>query len=484
MIFLATAVAFGLLFAGLFGAAHVYLNSAGFQTKVLSEIAERLHCEVRLEQMKIRLHRGADLVNIRVTSEQFRPREFMKAERLRLRYDLYEALFHQRVVLEELKFSTPVIEINLVEPVPPSGARTASRPARRETLEPSTAPSAISESAIVSAPAPKFKPTVAPKALGATESRWPSPPAVDLRSFVIEDGSLNVALSERDRVLLQGAQIHAAFSTDPIPNALGSLLCKRVDLPQWVKLSDLKCDFLWREDSVSVNKLTADLLGGSLEAGFKVEQTANGLSFESQIAAANLWMDQVVKFASALGAGRLNGSLLGRLRARASFRGSLAHPELVEGQGQVWIQNGRLVDVVELKQLGGLLNRPSFRDLPLDKCEIDFILESGRLQIAQVEIRAAEMALTGEGTVNLLDGVQDLQMKLAFARELARRFPSEALAGATRRADGWTEIAFFVKGTAANPVSDLTARFAPLAKKAYGGSVFDTIFEAVPSREK
>ena len=102
-----------LLLGALLGVAQMYLNSPRFQQQLTEEVSRQIQCEVRLEKMKIRLWRGIDLVGIQLASDQRRPRDFLKAERLRLRYNFFEALFHQKIVIEELKLSSPSIKLDL-----------------------------------------------------------------------------------------------------------------------------------------------------------------------------------------------------------------------------------------------------------------------------------------------------------------------------------------------------------------------------------
>jgi len=299
---------------------------------------------------------------------------------------------------------------------------------------------------------------------------------------MVENGSLIIIMSDRDRLEVCGAQINAAFSSDPVPSGMGTMICQTIKLPKKVQLTQAKVDFLWRKDSIVIPRVTTRLWGGLVEGKFKADQNRNEMPFEIWLSAENLAMSDLMRSLGSGGASAQGGEMLGQLQAQARFQGSLLRPETASGQGQVRVQNARLVNYQGLVLLGGLLNRPDFQNLPLQKCDLDFVLQSGQLQIPRFEARSSDIQLTGEGWIRPFEETQEFKFKLAIRNDLAAKVPKEALEGLDRRADGYIEVPFRLWGSLSRPQTDLAERFSALAAQAVGGAILDKIFRAVPAK--
>lgn len=481
-IWLAVVMGLGLLFLSLFVVVQSYLNSQEFQKQFLSEISRQLHCKVQLEKIRIRIFRGADLINIQVSKNDFLSRSLIKAERLRLRYNFYEALFHRRIVLDELRFTAPEIHVNIDEFHEREILSSLPRPL---SLTPVVQGKVFSKSVGIVPPTTTTK-TSAPIQSTFSSSppgrSWLTLPSIDLRRFVIENGLLIVITPDRGQEVFREVQVHVAFSSIPHPEGSGTIQCRTVDLAQKVELTDVEVAFRWHGDLVTFPKFTAGAFGGSINGSFEVDRSKVGMPSELQVFATNLVVDHVCRFLGLQGVDKRQGEVSGQLQMQGHFQGSLLQPSLASGRGQIRIQEGRLMNFPVLALLGGFLNRPDFRDLPLQKCEAEFILQSGKLQVKHFEMQSAEIQLGGFGWINFLDQTQEFQMELALGENLARWFPPKTLEGITHRPDGFVGIPFILQGSLQHPQSDLLARFMPLSKRAYGGAIFDTIFQAVPAK--
>ncbi len=482
IVLICVAVSCLLLLAGLYAILQNYLNSPAFQNEVLSEVSRQLQCDLRVEKMKIRLLRGMDLVGIRVSSDHVHPRDFLKAERLRLRYDLYEALFHHKVVLQELKISSPVMEVDLSQTSqPPSIAASPQNedPVKSIPAVPVllTNTPVIFEEAITTLPPAITAPPI-PRHDSRGESLWPSPPSIDLRSLMLEDGKWTFVMPDHEKLVLNGTRVQATFSTDPVPSGAGNISCQTVDLPRKIKLTDSSLNFLWRADSLTIPGFEAHILGGSIGGRFKADPTKTAIPFELQLVIKGMTMEELIRTFDS-GPPRI-GEVKGQIHGEARFEGSMVTPLECNGQGHIHLEKTRLVNIPSLTLMGGLLNRSEFRDLSLHKCEIDFILQSGKLQIPNIQILAANLELTGNGWINLSNQTQEFQMKLGFSGELARQLPSKLVEGANRRLDGYMEIPFRLWGNLSRPQNDLVKRFEEFGSRAVGGSIFDRIFQSAP----
>lgn len=469
---------FALLLAALFGVAHLYLNSEGVQKKILAEVNRQLRCDVTLDRMKVRLLRGVDFMGIRVASDQVRPRDFMKADRLRVRYELYEAVVNQRLVIEEIKLSAPRILVDLAAPKPAIS-----------TIPPLPSPSPPSDETPSPPPtggATTPRPSPASPSPHATEPGvrgWPEPPSVDLRKLIVEEGSLEFLLPDHGKVMLQDVTLKASASKDPVPTAEGGLTCPLIELPHDVKLEDAHVSFLWRKETISLQRIVAGLLGGSVQADFNASQKDNDMPFDLRASASRVELDELLHSLTPRTFNAFVGELRGRVEMQLHSEGTLAHPVASTGQGQVRVEGAHVLNLIGLRQLGSYLNRyEEFQDLPLQKCEADFVLESGKLIFPRVGIESADIRVRGDGSVRLTDQKDEFHLIMGLSEAIRAKLPPSTLEDSVATSDGWG-VEIPLKGSLDQIVSQLKRRFQPIFSSAAGASVFDTIFEAFPKKK-
>ncbi len=468
---------------GLFGAAHAYLNSKDFQEHLLAEFSREIGCDVHVGRLRVRPLRGMDLVDIQVNRADIQPSDFLKTERLRLRYDLAEALFHQQIVLEELILSSPRIQLDLSAASSPSAPRPPAVPspkrASADTEPVASAEAPPSEAVHALPPSPPAPPEAPTNPPAKTTSPWPGPPSMDLRRFVVEDAACSVLLPDQLKLEFHDAQLIASFSTDPVPTGSGLMNVTMMEIPGGIPLSNAKVHFLWRADSVAAPSFSAQVCGGVLEGKYKAEVAKGEAPFELIVVLKDLNLQQLLKAANLP-----SGYVKGKLNVQTRFQGSVRNPAEANGLGVVKVREARLENVPGLAQLGGFLNRADFYDLPLQKCEADFLLQQQRLEITRIEAMATDLELTGVGWINLREKTQEFQMKLSFGPALVETFPKKMFEGMNRRADGYVEMPFRWWGSLAHPQNDLLSKFAAIQMQAIGGSIFDRIFQIVPKGAK
>ncbi|MCC7519068.1 MAG: hypothetical protein IT578_07780 [Verrucomicrobiae bacterium] len=471
-------LAFVAVLGGLFGIAHSYLNSHDFQARLIEEVSRKLGCDVRVGRMKIRLHRGLDWVDIEASSPLVRPETFMKAERLRLRYDFFQALFLGKVVLTEVRISRPRITLDLSEtaeaasPWPPPPPSAPSEPAAPRLPVAEAHPEKAAGASEAPSPAPPPSASPSPPISAAP---WPPPPHVNLKSLMIEDGACDIVLVPAEKIECGGLQVRAGFSEDPEATGAGVINAATLQLPKNLLLRSVRGQFLWRAESVAVPSLTAQLCGGNAEATLRLEKPRGVPVFDLTVVFKDLSLSELAR-----AAGARDLPLVGKLQAQARFQGALASVATPNGLGQVKVRDARLFRAPGLSQLGGLLNRQDFYDLPLTACETDFTLQANRLELSRIQVTAAELDLTGDGWLDFATHTEELRLKLGLAPSLAGALPAGMLDGLPRRASGWVEIPFKVWGPMDRPQNDLVARFAAIQMRAIGGTIFDRIFRSMP----
>jgi hypothetical protein len=479
---------FALLLLGLLALDRSELYSEEFQREIVTEVSRQLHWDLKLKQVKVKILKGVDLIGINVSSKDVKPHDFLKAERLCLRYDRLEAIIHRRIVLDEFRLNAPTMEIDLSEPSLPTNFKQsaslqnssntvviASSTPPSENQKPET-PSGHPEKEEAISSLPALPPHHSePNKTGAY---WPAPQPMDLRKVLIDDGILSLTLPKQDKFFLNGTHIEATFSADPVPTGSGMIICQTARVPGNIQLSDSKINFLWRADTITIPKMSALTFHGDMEGSFKADQSKSDLPYDLQVAATNLNLHEIIQTLQSPNK-HTQGDLLGEVQTRMRFQGSMLDPMMSSGQGIIQVSDLQLIDLPGLVLLGGLLNRPDLRNLHIDKCEMDFIFQSAKLQIPRIEILSHDLQLVGNGWINLVEKTNEFQMKLAFSDDLAKRLPSSALEGLTRRVDGFVEIPFRVWGAFENPQNDLEGRFEKLSTRAIGGAIFDKIFQSI-----
>lgn len=488
-----TLVLFLLVALGLLTWDRSELYSEAFQQRIIAEVARQLHWELKVQHITIKPLKGVDLIKVAVSSKEIRPNQFLKAEKLRLRYNLWDALAKRRIILEEFRLDAPAMEIDLSPPAsnpnnPPTNSATSasSNPSQGATVN--TATSSVvqnpttpvdQEQAIQSLPP-------APPQIQRTSQKgtfWPAPQPIDLRKILIDDGIFSFTLPTSDQIFMTGTHIEASLSADPVPTGAGTIICQSSRIAKKVQLSDSRCNFLWRGDTLSVPKITASTFNGVIDGSLNADQSKPTGPFEIQVVATNLSVQEIIQTFDE-NRRRLWGDVHGNAQTRMRFQGSMIDPVQTSGQGIIQITDCRVFDSVPIVLLAGLINRPDLKELKPQKCEMDFILQSTKLQIPRIEVLSPDIQLTGNGWINFTENTVDFQLKLAVSPAIAERLPKELVQEMDQRGDGYREKGFRVWGPKDNPQNDLVPFLSKVAIRAIGGSIFDNVLESIKKQVK
>lgn len=464
-------LALAVLLITLVGTAYAFLNSERFQKRLVTEINRRTQCEVKFSRMRIHLWRSANLYDVQLSSSRIRPCDFLKAGRLHLHFNLIKALFNQRIALEEIKLTAPLLTLDL--------SRSDVTGALKEiaTVSHADGPSVDEgggENHVETGP-----PAVDPVKGTASVSTWLRPPPINLERLLTEDGKLILILPDRKRIILHEMQLKASFAADPSPGCMGTILCGKADAPYGLIFTEVRLDFFWRAEGFEIPRFKARCYGGTVEARFKLDATTAEMPFDLSGVANGISTGDLMA-----GNRAKNRMVEGILQTQLTLQGLLVDPLQASGVGQIRMLEGRLINVPALVYLGGFLNRTDeYSRLPLKKCELDLMLHAGTLQIPRLTLASAAIELSGNGSLRLTDQTQEFQMKLALAKDVAGLLPESTMEGATSRPDGGVEIPFRTWGGINRPKHDLGNRFAPLATKAFTGALFDRLFKEVGGKQ-
>jgi hypothetical protein len=151
------------------------------------------------------------------------------------------------------------------------------------------------------------------------------------------------------------------------------------------------------------------------------------------------------------------------------------------GQGRAHVEGCRAEKSALFSLLAAGLRLPELARPELDECRMEFRLGGGRVVTPLVSLKGTPAQLTGSGSVTLASGALDYKMELALHRSLIERVPAKELRAAFKdRGDGYGVVPFTLRGTTAQPQSDLTARLARAAvgeaAKGKLGKILDKVF--------
>ncbi len=451
-----------------------YLNSRRFQSLIVQELSNYVECEVRLGQMKNGVLSGLDMRNVVLTSPDVTPHRFLMIQRARIRYDLSEALFHQRIVIVKVSLDEPVLELDLTEPFGKSGRRLAHRNAiLSDACEGSlmrvdhSAP--VPTDAVMEAPVFQSGPSL------HSRVGWPAPPAMDLKGLWVQHGMVTLHVAHGQTIVAHEVEVKASLSSTPVPSGVGAISCETLDLPEDFRLNSASVSLLWRRDTLTIPNFSADLFGGRLDGDFKADQTKPGIPFDLQLKIQNIETEEVLEKVR-----WTEGDVRGRLQSSSSFKGLLVSPELASGEGQLEVDDAHLVNVSFLALLGGYLNRSDLRNLPLQVCGLDFNLKARRFSIPRFQIQSADLAFLGNGWIQFPNQTQEFWFKCALADKIATQIPPQMVSNFTKKTDGSGEISVHTWGRIHKPETDLELNLSGARNRAIGGAIFDQIFEAIP----
>ena len=174
----------------------------------------------------------------------------------------------------------------------------------------------------------------------------------------------------------------------------------------------------------------------------------------------------------ALSAGGLLGTLVGEARIQ-TYTG--AKPPT--GEGRAHLEDCRVAKSALFSLLAAALRLPELARPEMDECRVEFRLGGGRVVMPVVSLKGQPAQVTGAGNLALASGALDYQLELALHGSLLERLPAKELRAAFKdRGDGYGVLPFALRGTTAQPQTDLGSRLArATAGEAAKGKIKDIL---------
>lgn len=250
---------------------------------------------------------------------------------------------------------------------------------------------------------------------------------------------------------------------------------------------DLRAELDYRDDVVALDPASLSLYGGTFRGSVRADLSRDPVTFALDGAADAVDVD-------GFSADNLDvrGLLLGKLAGRISTRGAGADYETIvrnlQGDGNVTIDDGRLgpLNVLETvskaagvfgaKSVARLGSQLSAEGTEFQKMAGSIGFEGGKLQVADLEVVAADFALGGSCRLGLLDGRLDGRFRLRFSEAVSAAMREEASRVAElfyEPRSGRVELPFTLEGPLESPRPGID--FDAVAKNKLGSLIEDKL---------
>ena len=161
------------------------------------------------------------------------------------------------------------------------------------------------------------------------------------------------------------------------------------------RFSSLKSKILYKNNTLVISPLQADVCAGKFELRTKLDITNKNIT-------GNLILEEIdlKKFAKSLSKkplkyqGKINAQIL--LQA-SNFKDIYSY----KGEGRAEIKEGLIWELNLFKKLGQFLFVPEFKNIVFAEGYMEFIFEKGKLFIDELELKSSLMKLHGQGKISL-----------------------------------------------------------------------------------
>jgi hypothetical protein len=272
-----------------------------------------------------------------------------------------------------------------------------------------------------------------------------------LNDFDLKDGALQLIADNGDNIYLaEGIGITGNLALAPgLGQANGQISIRDMRWGSLLTAQRLISPIRLKDDLILLPEITADMHGGRLRGTAQIDLGLGGPNFDSDLQLNG------VSLAALLEDFRANSGLLGgQLDARAKFSGSLQDPTLVQGNGELEIQDARISILSNITPLGRLLNIPELNSHTFPLLRGTFKISEERITFYNLEASSERVQITAAGHAGL-DRTIDFDVSLALHPEIAAKIPEKNRNRLTTRPDGFHVITFKLDGNMDEPRTNL-----------------------------
>ena len=421
-------------------ALNLYVQSAGTQLWVQSELSRRLGTTVRIASMSVTPWGGLTLSGITMPQSAGGPApDFLRAQSFHL-HVRFLPLLQRRFVIKKVALIGPTVVWRQNEQgkwrLPGAERPPAAAPPQVPTIASSPLQAPVS-------PPPGAHPQYAP---GKSH-------------FVPEVRKLSVSGGRFQFVDRHGATV-AIFdgvnfaSTMQDPRTLrGTARVAKISVRDRFVVTTFRSPVRYEHNALELPKISSRLANGTITGHLRLETQAVGSPFDMAVKFQNVRAEDLVAQA-----GASRDVVKGRLEGKFEGAGEAADPNTLNGHGEILLRDGELQQYSLLVALGQVLQIDELTRLHLNEARAKYHLAAGFVTVDELVLRSPNIRLSATGTIGL-DGKLRLDSQLAINEKVRDRLFSPIRDNFQPIDEpGYSAIAFNVNGTIDRPSTNLLDR--------------------------
>jgi len=392
---------------------NLYIQSAGTQARIQRGLGRALHTPVKIASLSFMPWYGLKAAGITVQDGNAGANEnTIQIAAISARIQLW-MLLRGTVVIKELTIDKPTV----------SWTQT---PEGKWQLPLQQAPSESEVPQAVVPAAPEGTPQVQP-----TEQSQPSPSAAPAPQ---PPGLNNVAGPSISHVRLRDASfdfndrnhkqivsVSGIYMQSPHPTAEsvdGTALISQITIRDLFFMRHCASEFHYSPSQFSLVDARSVIAGGASEGSLSVQTAQPDSPFSLDVKYSNIQIEQLLAEAG-IADTPASGLLAGFLHLKGNLRTSAA----ATGTGQIVITSGRISHIELLTQLGTFLHTDRLQQFDIQEAQANYHLADGKIYVDQVTLKAADLSVSGAGTIEMTGGALLLKCRLSMGANITRQIP-------------------------------------------------------------
>ncbi len=236
-------------------------------------------------------------------------------------------------------------------------------------------------------------------------------------------------------------------------------------------INDFLARYELRDNILRVARMDGTIGGGTFSNTAHIDLGKKGLVYQADIGLKGVQTDPLLTALTPRAAGSILGAmdLVLKLDGRGTRWDGISRS--LSGEGNLLVNNGRLVSPGLVKGFGNLLQLPDLNDIQFKNLVGTFRINSGKVRI-ESQMTSDSLKVFPQGDVGL-DGALNLALDTRLSPALAKRVDAKgAVLGYLADSEGWARIPLLLHGTLAAPAFSLDPKgFQEQASKAISGEL-------------
>lgn len=431
--------ALGVLFMNL------YVQSAKTHARIERRLGAALHMPLTIDRTTYTPWGGLRIAGI--TVPQADPPgggNFLEAPRFTAHLRFWP-LFRRRLIIDDITVTEPKVvwfENDRGQWKPPSPLKEAEQPGREPpAAEPPQAATETPPPVVLRAPE------------NVPEHSRLRPFEVLVNHLQIDRGSFDF-FDRTQKSIASFADVNVKCPGATQDSVQGAATSSKVSIFQTLFLQDFKASFAYSPaGDLALSDLDASVAGGNLRGSFHIKTNERDSPYFGDVQFDGVDLNQLIVEAGGP-AYQANGKIKGYLDLSGLTRSSKS----ASGRGGISLSEGQIKEYELLQMLGQALRIDELVQLKLDRAQLDFRIDGGKIWIDQLILQSQNLSLGAQGIIKL-DGKLDLHARLSVNPKLSRQLPGFVMGNfkPVENTD-MRSLDFDVTGTISKPRTNIVQR--------------------------